>query len=107
VDNPAKQQGINNSNQKVMISQEDHESIIEAIRQVKEDVQQQGESISDKKREELERVIALAEDGLKAKEPKLEQLKGYSTSIKKITEGTAVEVSVASKIVPILGMLGG
>ena len=103
--NPAIQQGTSNSNQTITITQQQHESIIEAIRQIKKIVHQQRESIPDKKREGLEREIALAEDELKAKKPKLKQLKGYLTSIKNIAEGTGIAVSLVPKIVPILGNL--
>jgi hypothetical protein len=105
--NPALQQGTSNSNQTITITQQQHESIIEAIRQIKEIVQQQGESIPDEKCEELEREIALAEIESKANKPKWERLKGYLTSTKNIAEGTAIAVSLVPKIMPILGMLGG
>jgi hypothetical protein len=103
--NPAIQQGTSNSNQTITITQQQHESIIGAIRQIKKIVHQQRESIPDKKREGLERKIALAEDELKTKKPKLKQLKGYLTSIKNIAEGTGIAVSLVPKIVPILDNL--
>ena len=103
--NPAIQQGTSNSNQTITITQQQHESIIGAIRQIKKIVHQQRESIPDKKREGLERKIALAEDELKTEKPKLKQLKGYLTSIKNIAEGTGIAVSLVPKIVPILGNL--
>ena len=105
--NPAIQQGTSNSNQTITITQQQHESIIEAIRQIKEIVQQQSESIPDEKREELKHQIALAEIESKAKKPKWERLKGYLTSTKNIAEGTAIAVSLVPNIMPILGMLSG
>jgi hypothetical protein len=105
--NPAIQQGTSNSDQKITITQQQHESIIEAIKHIKEIVQQQDQSIPDKKRDELEREIALAENESKAKKPKWERLKGHLTSIKNIAEGTAIAVFLAPRIMPILAMLGG
>jgi hypothetical protein len=105
--NPAIKQGTSNSNQTITITQQQHESIIKAITQIKEIVHQQRESIPDKKREWLEREIALAEDKLKAKNPKLKQLKDYLTSIKNIAEGTGIAVSLVPKIVPIPDILRG
>jgi predicted RNase H-like nuclease (RuvC/YqgF family) len=106
--NPAIKQGTtSNSNQTITITQQQHESIIKAIRQIKEIVHQQRESIPNKKREGLEREIALAEDELKTKKPKLKQLKDYLTSIKNIAEGTGIAVSLVPKIVPILDILRG
>jgi hypothetical protein len=63
INNPAIQQGTSNSNQTITIStqQQQHESIIESIKVIKEIAQQEGESIPDKKREELEQEIADAE----------------------------------------------
>jgi hypothetical protein len=62
MNNPAIEQGTSNSNQTITITtQQQHESIIEAIKVIKEIVQQEGESIPDKKHEELEQEIADAE----------------------------------------------
>jgi hypothetical protein len=105
--NPAIQQGTSNSNQTITITQQQHESIIEAIRQIKEIIQQEGKSIPDEKREELGQEIALAEIESKAKKPNWKQLKGYLTSAKNIAEGTAIAVSLVPRILPILDMLGG
>jgi hypothetical protein len=110
INNPAIQQGTSNSNQTITIStqqQQQHESIIESIKVIKEIAQQEGESIPDKKREELEQEIADAELESKSKKPKWERLKGYLTSAKNIVEGTAIACSLAQKIRPILEMLGG
>jgi hypothetical protein len=104
--NPAIQQGTSNFNQTIKITQQQHESIIEAIRQIKEIVKQQGDSIPDEKREELEQEIAHAEMESKAKKPKWDRVKGYLTSAKNIVEGTAIVGSLAQKIIPILGILG-
>ena len=70
------QQGTSNSNQTATITQQQHESIIEPIRQIKEIVQQQGRSIPDEKREELEQEIANAELESKLKMPKWETTEG-------------------------------
>jgi hypothetical protein len=54
MNNPAIKQGASNSNQTITITQQQYESIIEDINMIKEIVQQEGGSIPDKKREELE-----------------------------------------------------
>jgi hypothetical protein len=105
--NPAIQQGTINSNQTATITQQQHESIIEAIRQIKEIIQQHGESITDEKREELEQEIVHVELESKSRKPKWERLKGYLRAIKNVAEGTGVAVSLPPKVVPILDILGG
>jgi gas vesicle protein len=89
--NPTIQQGTSNSNQTATITQQQHESIIEAISQIKEIVQQQGRSNPDEKREELEQEIANAELESKLKMPKWERLKEYLTCIKNIAEAVALQ----------------
>lgn len=81
--------------------------IIESIIQLKKIIQQQRESIPNEKYDEIKNEIAHAELESKAKKPKWDRVKDSLTSIKNIAEGTAIAVSLGSKIMPILDMIVG